>query len=338
MAAQQVDLGATTIITSIDSIDDDSAATATEVTLNLQSVEQSERKKKFKRHVQQTAKYAANDSDSGGGSIYQSNSSDSDSDSENDYNNKDYEVCTVSSSSDSNDSNYDVSDCESNIDGDDDKDDSEECHLQLLDQGLDEHLKSPICNKSTAMTQTMMMRYTRFLVWLWNVIGVSTTVTGGFNVCQLISSFITQHSQLLPKYYSHLKEAYLFKASTIIDHNEQFQVLVHWYAIYRVRKDCFVVDPSQLYTINLIIKSMRKTFSRERKVQEAKSTDNTIEGLVLSRKWPKGGLQELSDAVVSQMDWARRLCVKGCVISLSIYNLFMQVFMSSLFTSESIYI
>jgi hypothetical protein len=83
---------------------------------------------------------------------------------------------------------------------------------------------------------------------------------------------------------------------------------------------------------------MRKTFSRERKVQEATSTDNTIEGLITSRKWPIGGLQELSDAVVSQMGWARRLCVKGCIITLSIYNLFMQVFMSSLFTSKLLYI
>ena len=261
------------------------------------------------------------------------NSSDSDKDSDN----YDYAGSGVSSSSDSRDSDYEIS-SDSNDDGEKsiDKDNSKQCHLQLIEQGLDEHLKSPICNKSTAMTQTMMMRYTRFLVWLWNLIGFSTTAQVGFNVCHLISAFIIQHSQLLPRYYTHLKETYLFKASTIIDHNENFQVLVHWYAVYRVRKEIFAVDPSQLYTINLIIKSMRKTFSRERKVEEVTSTDNTIEGLVKSRKWPVGGLQELSDAVVSQMEWARRLCVKGCIISLSIYNLFMQVFMSSLFTSKSL--
>ena len=262
-----------------------------------------------------------------------SDSSDSDNDLGNDN-------CAISSS-DSNDSDYEVEvSSDSNVDGDGemDREISEQCQLQLIEQGLDEHLKSPICNKSTAMTQTMMMRYTRFLVWLWKFIGLSTTVQEGFNVCHLISSFIIQYSQLLPRYYTHLKEAYLFKASTIIDHNENFQVLVHWYAVYRVRKELFVVDPSQLYTINLIIKSMRKAFSRERKVEEAKNTDNTIEGLVKSRKWPIGGLQELSDAVVSQMEWARRLSVKGCIISLSIYNLFMQVFMSSLFTSKSLLI
>jgi len=250
----------------------------------------------------------------------------SSSDSEND---SDYDV-----SSESNDSDYDVS-SESNAgDGDGDREDSNQCHMQLIEEGLDEHLKSPVCNKTAAMTQTMLTRYIRFLVWLWKQIGAAILVQGGFDVCYLISAFIVQHSQLLPKYYSHLKEAYLFKASTIIDHNENFQVLVHWYAVYRVHKDTFPVDPSQLYTINLIIKSMRKAFSRERKIQEATSTDNTIEGLVKARKWPLGGLQELSDAVGSQMEWARRLCVKGCIISLSIYNLFMQVFMSSLFTSK----
>jgi len=247
--------------------------------------------------------------------------SESDSDSDRDSE-SDYDV-----GYDSNDSN--------NTDGVDvDKEDSEQCNMQLIEQGLDEHLKSPVCNKSISMTQTMLMRYTRFLVWLWKLLGASLLVQGGIDVCYLISAFIVQHSQLLPKYYSHLKDAYLFKASTILDHNDNFQVLVHWYAVYRVHKDTFPVDPSQLYTINLIIKSMRKAFSRERKIQEATSTDNTIEGLVKSRKWPVGGLQELSDAVGSQMEWARRLCVKGCIISLSIYNLFMQVFMSSLFTSK----
>ena len=277
--------------------------------------------------------------------------SDSESDSESDKNhffitdgiagtgsstsdNMSYAGMADSSSDSENDSDYDVS-SESNAgEGDGDKEDSDQCHMQLIEEGLDEHLKSPVCNKSTAMTQTMLTRYTRFLVWLWKQIGAAILVQGGFDVCYLISAFIVQHSQLLPKYYSHLKEAYLFKASTIIDHNENFQVLVHWYAVYRVHKDTFPVDPSQLYTINLIIKSMRKAFSRERKIQEATSTDNTIEGLVKARKWPPGGLQELSDAVGSQMEWARRLCVKGCIISLSIYNLFMQVFMSSLFTSE----
>ena len=249
-------------------------------------------------------------------------------------NNMSYAGLANSSSDSENDSDYEVS-SESNAgDGDGDREDSDQCHIQLIEEGLDEHLKSPVCNKSAAMTQTMLTRYTRFLVWLWKQIGAAILVQGGFDVCYLISTFIVQHSQLLPKYYSHLKEAYLFKASTIIDHNENFQVLVHWYAVYRVHKDTFPVDPSQLYTINLIIKSMRKAFSRERKIQEATSTDNTIEGLVKARKWPLGGLQELSDAVGSQMEWARRLCVKGCIISLSIYNLFMQVFMSSLFTSK----
>jgi hypothetical protein len=249
-------------------------------------------------------------------------------------NNMRYAGMTDSSSDSENDSDYDVS-SESNAgDVDGDREESNQCHLQLIEEGLDEHLKSPVCNKSAGMTQTMLTRYIRFLVWLWKQIGAAILVQGGFDVCYLISAFIVQHSQLLPKYYSHLKEAYLFKASTIIDHNENFQVLVHWYAVYRVHKDTFPVDPSQLYTINLIIKSMRKAFSRERKIQEATSTDNTIEGLVKARKWPLGGLQELSDAVGSQMEWARRLCVKGCIISLSIYNLFMQVFMSSLFTSK----
>jgi hypothetical protein len=287
----------------------------------------------LKRAAKHVHSLEESDSDVGQKSTIPNSSDSDDKESDNYY----YADSGVSSSSDSRDSDYEIS-SDSNDDGDIsiDKDNSKQCHLQLIEQGLDEHLKSPICNKSTAMTQTMMMRYTRFLVWLWNLIGLSTTVQGGFNVCHLISAFIIQHSQLLPRYYTHLKEAYLFKASTIIDHNENFQVLVHWYAVYRVRKEFFAVDPSQLYTINLIIKSMRKTFSRERKVEDTISTDNTIEGLVKSRKWPVGGLQELSDAVVSQMEWARRLCVKGCIISLSIYNLFMQVFMSSLFTSKSL--
>ena len=219
-------------------------------------------------------------------------------------------------------------------DGDIDKETSHICRDQLIEHGLEEHLKSPVCAKSIAMTQTMLMRYTRFLVWLWTTIGAAATIQGGFDVCYIISAFIVSFSQLLPKYYMHLKEAFLFKASTIIDHNENFQVLVHWYAVYRVQKDLYFVDPSQLYTVNLIIKSMRKMFARERKIQEATSKDNTIEGLVNSRKWPVGGLQELNDAVVGQMEWAKRLCVKGSIITLSVFNLFMQLFMSSLFTSK----
>ena len=179
-----------------------------------------------------------------------------------------------------------------------------------------------------------------------------------------MSTFIVEKSKLLPVYYQYLKEKVLFKPSTIIDVNENVQVLVHWFCVYRTQTS-YSTDSSLLYNVNLIIKTMRKVFNKQRHVEEAKNTgmnfkeflwrfllcflvylyslfcassfltDNSIEGLVSARKWPVGGLQELCDAVRKKMSWAKDLCISAYVPCVSIFNQFMQLFMAAIFACNT---
>ncbi len=173
------------------------------------------------------------------------------------------ECDSVSSSDSSCDSDYELSDS--------DKCTSlkEECADQLRREGLDAHLASSFCNKSPSMVKTMIMRYVKFLMWLQVSFHIIPKVD--LNVGYLLSTFIVEKSKLLPVYYQYLKEKVLLKPSTIIDVNENVQVLVHWFCVYRTQTS-YSTDSSLLYNVNLIIKTMRKVFNKQRHVEEAKNT------------------------------------------------------------------
>jgi len=75
-------------------------------------------------------------------------------------------------------------------------------------------------------------------------------------------------------------------------------------------------------------------FNKKRNIEQANSKENSIEGLIEARKWPVGGLQELSQCVMGKMGWARDVCTLSYQPCVSIYNHFMQLFMAAIFACK----
>jgi hypothetical protein len=157
------------------------------------------------------------------------------------------------------DSSPNASDSDSTYEEDDDDVKTsfhEECLRQLKEDGLEDHLKSAFCNnKSDAMVQTMMMRFVKLIVFFH--VTVNDNVETAIHSALVLQSLITNNFKTLPVYYEHLMAKVMLKASTVIAINENVQVLVHWYCIYRTSSGPSL-DSSSLYNINIVIKAMRK--------------------------------------------------------------------------------
>ena len=219
---------------------------------------------------------------------------------------------------------------DSSFDSDDGKSNAnEEVTKQLTANGLDKHLQSKLCNKSDAQVKSSLNRFARFFFWLYLELGM----LGDLNVLFLINSLILEHFQLIPLFYCHLQSELLLSASTVLTYNEEMQVLVHWFVIYRISKALYSVNQEQLYGINSVLRSMRKVYTKERKRHDCHSKRNTVEGLLKENKWPIGGFKQLVEAVENQMDWARRVCV-ATVRDSTVYTCFMQLLSASFYTGK----
>ena len=205
---------------------------------------------------------------------------------------------------------------------------------QLKHEFLEEHLSVELVKRTAATVNTMINRYAKFFVWLRKKFQDSDS---NINVLKMLQDIVLDRFQILIKYYKYLTEIVLLKPSTVYNFNEEVGVLLNWFAVFRAsRKDTFAVKPSDLYSVNLVIKAMRKFYSKERILLSCKSTDNTVEGLIAARKWPQGGLKELHDAVLSQMPWARATCADPASLrDPTVYNHFMDLMCASFYTGTS---
>ena len=245
----------------------------------------------------------------------------------------DYDKCDATNSKtyydDDSDSDYE----EEKVEEDDEMDceTMEECfNLQLRDAGLDLHLLSYLCNRSTSAVNSTIMRCSKLMVWLHNKLKVKVVP----HALKLLKNLITKKYSLLPLYYNDLLDIELFKPATILNYNEDVQQLVNWFVVYRVETtEERLLSPERLYGINLVIKSMRKMWSKKRKFLTASSNQNTVEGLVEVRKWPIGGLKELNNAVRSQLPWAKKVC-QNVVEGKAVYNKFMELLAASFYTGD----
>jgi hypothetical protein len=203
---------------------------------------------------------------------------------------------------------------------------------QLKDEDIEIHLASELVSRKYVTVNTMINRYSRMLVWFHSNFEKKDA---DINILQLLKDIILRRFQMLSKYYMFLRTTLQFKPSTIYNFNEDVSVLLNWFAVFRVsQQEEYFVTSNDLYGANLIIRTMRKVYAKERRMLACKSTDNTVEALIRLRKWPPGGLKELHDAVLSQMNWARNVCsaTTSCTQDPTVYNNFLQLIVSSFFT------
>jgi hypothetical protein len=199
---------------------------------------------------------------------------------------------------------------------------------ELKKHGLEDHLRSQICHKNQAQTKSTINRYARFLMWLAAKVNIRKT-----NVLLLINLLILEHFPYISEFYQHIKEDLQLSSSTVLTYNDEIQILIDWFVVYRICKDNYKVEQTELYGINLVLKRLRKLYLRERKREDIHKDCNTIESLTSVNKWPRGGFKELSDIVLAHMDWARRVCSTSRMDSY-VSKIFMQLLAASFYTSK----
>jgi hypothetical protein len=202
---------------------------------------------------------------------------------------------------------------------------------QLKEEGIEIHLHSELVNRSLTTVNTMLNRYAKLFAWFHKK---QVEIDADVNVLRMLNDIVLRRFQLLTKYYKYLRDVILSKPSTIYNLNEEVSILLNWFAVFRESRDEHTVQAADLYAVNLVIKAMRKYYSKERRILACKSTSNTVEGLIKSKKWPRGGLKELHDVVLSEMQWARNIYEQNpsSVQDPTVYNRFMQLMLASFYT------
>jgi hypothetical protein len=202
---------------------------------------------------------------------------------------------------------------------------------QLKAERLEMHLENELAHRTAATVNTIINRYAKFFLWCF----YQSEIPGSnINVLKILQDIVLKRFQILTKYYTHLRETLLFQPSTVYNLNEEILILLNWFAVFRVsRDDRYSVQPADLYAVNLVVKAMRKFYSKERRRLACKSTKNTVEGLMAANKWPRGGLKELDDAAESQMQWARDVCANPSILNdPTVYSYFMQLLCATFYT------
>jgi len=247
------------------------------------------------------------------------------------------------SNSEDSDDSYGDSDSDGDGDGDgDDDDDSDSidytCNedienairVDLINSNLIAHARSQKSNKSDTNIKSILKRAVGFLGWFAKQNMSRKTAT-----FELIKDFLKNYYECLPDYYVYLSEILRLKPSTVVNYNEDLLFFFTWFVMFREgrRESCYIKIPT-LFAFNLLVKSMRKVYTKLRKVERSNAA-NSIEELIKARKWPKHGLAQLYKAVADEKrDWLRVLISSGCTICKSTYNMFMQLLGSSAYVSS----
>lgn len=206
---------------------------------------------------------------------------------------------------------------------------------QLKEEGLNEYLQWHKPNRSAATVASLVKRYARLVVWLFSSIGIWEAL----HAISVLHHLIMFESQTIEKYYYHLKTSLRFKPSTIYNTNEEMDEILDWFCCFRKGRnsvpDPWIVRESDLYSMKVVVKKSRKQLARERRYEAAVNSSNTVAELIATNKWPPGGLAELHDAVLSQMNWARDVAKSfSQQQDERIYKMFLELLLASLYTGS----
>ena len=212
----------------------------------------------------------------------------------------------------------------------------EDAQAQLKEEGLNEYLQWHKPKRDATTVVSLVKRYARLVVWLFSNIGIWEAL----HVISVLYHVIMVESQRMEKYYYHMSTSLRFKPSTIYNANEELEEMLDWFCCFRkgryIVPDPWAVRQSDLYSMKVVIKKSRKQLAQQRKYEAATNSSNTVAELISANKWPPGGLAELNNTVLSQMDWARDVAKKfSQQQDVRIYKMFLELLLASLYTGNA---
>jgi hypothetical protein len=134
---------------------------------------------------------------------------------------------------------------------------------------------------------------------------------------------------MLPSFYRFLHKVKLLQPATICHYNLDIGVLLNWFAIFRSdRNEKFKLQFTDMYALNLVTAQMGKLYHKLKNKAMAKRPQS-IEDFVSVGRWPAGGMQDLYDAVISELAWLKHVIDGGNNITRDVFNLFTQLLAAS---------
>jgi hypothetical protein len=196
-------------------------------------------------------------------------------------------------------------------------------------EDLQTYLSSELCTKNEQASNTMMSRVANFLSWF------ATKLDNKQNgMSSMINALITTHYKLLPRYLVHLTSVFMFKAGTVTNYIEDIMFFINWFVVFRVTElDDYPLECRHLHSITVVVKAMRKIYSKKRKA-DFNSEANSIEELIAQRKWPVNGISELYKACVDELPWLKRVIEDIASLNKSSYDYFMELMCASAYSSS----
>lgn len=205
----------------------------------------------------------------------------------------------------------------------------------MKEEGLNEYLQWHKPKRTAATVASLVKRYARLVVWLFSSIGIWEAL----QVISILYHLIMFECQTIEKYYHYMKTSLRFKPSTIYNANEEWDEMLDWFCCFRKGRytvpDPWAVRESDLYSMKVVIKKSRKQLAQARRYETATDSSNTVAELIAANKWPPGGLAQLHNTVLSEMDWARDAAKNfSQQKDERVYQMFLQLLLASLYTGS----
>lgn len=205
----------------------------------------------------------------------------------------------------------------------------------MKEEGLNEYLQWHKPKRTAATVASLVKRYARLVVWLFSSIGIWEAL----QVISILYHLIMFECQTIEKYYHYMKTSLRFKPSTIYNANEEWDAMLDWFCCFRKGRytvpDPWAVRESDLYSMKVVIKKSRKQLAQARRYETATDSSNTVAELIAANKWPPGGLAQLHNTVLSEMDWARDAAKNfSQQKDERVYQMFLQLLLASLYTGS----
>ena len=197
---------------------------------------------------------------------------------------------------------------------------------------LKDFLKSPISNKTSSAARTLITRIGSLLAWLNKKIEALDGEKLPSPFEYLIRELVRTQYRLLSQYYEYLAEVLKYKASTIMNHNNDLQYFLNWFIVFRY-DSVYSITPPELHSINVVIRSTRKLYAKQRK-SEVAAKPNSIEELIAMREWPPNGISDLYEAVCQEISWLESVLLNGSV-NKTTYELFMELLYAALYSTSA---
>ena len=190
-----------------------------------------------------------------------------------------------------------------------------------------EHFQSPLGGaKKEDAIDTMVKRLTGLLLWTYCYIykiklpEIENEYWGWFLLVT------TKYYMTVNKYAAFLSERKKISPSTILNHLSDIGAMAKWLVHFSGRH---FGAPQSIVGFEEVLKGLRRSFNKH-------INKNTYNGLSLEkrieyRKYPRGGMKELQEAVLQKKEWVIKCLNNLTVVDCDIYNAFLSVMFVSFY-------